>query len=207
MDCLRCGKNWTPRTEGKLPVECPQCKSSYWNVARTRPPAPSAAEFIVRQAEFWALVKDNKYSHAQIAQIIGRSTTTVAKYMSFAAIPTECLDRLRADALIKSEIPETVHKCKLCGRDWVGKRSATPPAECRHCRSKYWNDGITPQDARTRLTLMSHAVAGTIHDFCAAVGYPYEKISPYFSGGKTMSVEQLDHLAEILRGKGYKFRQ
>ena len=33
--CNRCGREWFPRTEN-LPVHCPNCKSPYWNKARTR---------------------------------------------------------------------------------------------------------------------------------------------------------------------------
>jgi hypothetical protein len=31
--CLRCGHQWTPRTE-KPAVQCPKCKSPYWNTLR-----------------------------------------------------------------------------------------------------------------------------------------------------------------------------
>jgi predicted Zn-ribbon and HTH transcriptional regulator len=32
--CNRCDHEWLPRME-KIPVECPKCKSTYWNKERT----------------------------------------------------------------------------------------------------------------------------------------------------------------------------
>lgn len=40
--CLRCGHGsdpaqpWRRRTVGQLPVQCPRCKSPYWNEPRKR---------------------------------------------------------------------------------------------------------------------------------------------------------------------------
>lgn len=34
--CLRCGKEWVPRREGR-PVRCPGCGSPYWDRERERP--------------------------------------------------------------------------------------------------------------------------------------------------------------------------
>lgn len=33
LTCNRCGHVWFPRSE-KLPVECPACKSRYWDKER-----------------------------------------------------------------------------------------------------------------------------------------------------------------------------
>lgn len=34
LTCLRCSHQWIRRTEGKLPVACPSCKSPVWNKPR-----------------------------------------------------------------------------------------------------------------------------------------------------------------------------
>jgi len=34
--CERCGYEWEPRLENRLPVKCPRCQSSYWNKKRIR---------------------------------------------------------------------------------------------------------------------------------------------------------------------------
>ena len=29
--CERCEHEWTPRKESLIPIDCPKCKSPYWN--------------------------------------------------------------------------------------------------------------------------------------------------------------------------------
>jgi predicted Zn-ribbon and HTH transcriptional regulator len=33
LECKRCGRKWIPRSK-KKPVQCPKCKSPYWNKKR-----------------------------------------------------------------------------------------------------------------------------------------------------------------------------
>src|SRR2546421_12621296 len=35
LTCKRCGRSWTPRSP-KKPVQCPKCKSPYWNKNRVK---------------------------------------------------------------------------------------------------------------------------------------------------------------------------
>lgn len=32
--CERCGHEWIPRDDSRLPTVCPKCKSPYWNRKR-----------------------------------------------------------------------------------------------------------------------------------------------------------------------------
>jgi len=34
--CLRCGYNWLSRSLSKKPVQCPKCKSRYWDEERKK---------------------------------------------------------------------------------------------------------------------------------------------------------------------------
>lgn len=34
FECHRCNFQWAPRFKGKLPKQCPACKSIYWNRPR-----------------------------------------------------------------------------------------------------------------------------------------------------------------------------
>jgi predicted Zn-ribbon and HTH transcriptional regulator len=35
LSCKRCGATWTPRKK-KRPIQCPKCKSPYWNKERVK---------------------------------------------------------------------------------------------------------------------------------------------------------------------------
>lgn len=36
LTCLRCNYLWKPRKEEEIPKRCPNCKSQYWNIPKTR---------------------------------------------------------------------------------------------------------------------------------------------------------------------------
>jgi DNA-directed RNA polymerase subunit RPC12/RpoP len=37
QECLRCGHKWFPRIHpSREPVQCPKCKSPYWNKERVK---------------------------------------------------------------------------------------------------------------------------------------------------------------------------
>lgn len=36
LTCNRCGKSWWPKSP-KLPLQCPKCRSPYWNRERKHP--------------------------------------------------------------------------------------------------------------------------------------------------------------------------
>ena len=35
--CSRCGNKWLPRNEEEKPVQCPKCKSPYWDRPKKDP--------------------------------------------------------------------------------------------------------------------------------------------------------------------------
>ena len=204
--CLRCNWEWWSRVE--KPARCPHCNSPYWDKERVRPVRASVSELSVRQEEFASLVGANNFSVKKVAEIIGRSYQTAAKYINkWMPIPAECIERLRDYSIIHPPLSRELYKCQIdaCGWEWAGKQG-TPPAECPKCRSRFWDKGITALAARTRLRWMWSATNTTFPEFCQIVGISEEKLRPYFNG-KPMNLEQLGVLGGILKAKGYEFRE
>lgn len=47
FECLRCDHKWQPRIERK-PLQCPQCKSPYWDRPRTKFPSNKQNEKLIK---------------------------------------------------------------------------------------------------------------------------------------------------------------
>jgi hypothetical protein len=43
LNCKRCNASWVPRGK-KLPMQCPKCKSPYWNKKRQKKPKKKAVD-------------------------------------------------------------------------------------------------------------------------------------------------------------------
>ena len=74
----------------------------------------SVSELSVRQEEFASLVGANNFSVKKVAEIIGRSYQTAAKYINkWMPIPAECIERLRDYSIIHPPLSRELYKCQI----------------------------------------------------------------------------------------------
>lgn len=121
MKCLRCGHEWTPRTNA-IPDRCPKCTSEKWNVA-----PPAAAKCAKCGHEWQPRIEPKRCAKCLTKYWRGETTANPT--------PTTNETPPAPNIVVPSTAPQTkpLMKCPKCSYEWSARTDN--PKNCPKCKA------------------------------------------------------------------------